>query len=115
MKLHTFFFALLTVPLIAAAQSNDSYECTMGDLVRRVSVDREGSAPVPCEVAYYKATEAPGERQVLWSAANDAGYCDARAAELVSRLEGWGWQCAEANAESEAVEAEDDIDEDDID
>ena len=101
MKSLTPFFALICVPLIAVAQSNQAYECTMGGLVRRVVVEREGSAPVPCEVAYYKDTEAPGERQALWNADNEVGYCGARASEFVSRLEGLGWQCAAANADTE--------------
>ncbi len=98
MKALTTLFALLTIPLIVVAQAGDSFECTMGGLVRRVSIEREGAAAAPCEVAYYKATEAPGERQVLWNADNDAGYCATRASEFVSRLEGWGWQCAASSA-----------------
>jgi hypothetical protein len=108
MKSHTPSFALLTIPLLAVAQSNDSYECTMDGLIRRVVIDREGSAAVPCEVAYYKDAEAPGERQVLWSAENDAAYCTARATEFVSSLESLGWQCAVTGAEPEAVTEEDD-------
>jgi hypothetical protein len=95
--------ALLTTPLIAVAQSGDSYECTMGGLVRRVVIEREGSAPVPCAVAYYKDTEAPGQRQVLWSAENEASYCSTRASEFVAKLEGWGWRCAAPNAAREAA------------
>ena len=100
-------FALLMVPLIAVAQSNDSYECTMGGLTRRVAVEREGSAPVPCEVAYYKDTEAPGQREVLWNAENDTAYCGARITEFVSRLEGLGWDCNAASAETPAARNED--------
>jgi hypothetical protein len=98
MKSHVIVFALLAMPMIAVAQSNETHRCTMGDLVRRVSIEREGSAPVPCEVAYYKDTEAAGQRQVLWNAQNDAGYCEARRDEFVSQLEGWGWQCVAASA-----------------
>ena len=98
MKLLPPFFALLALPLVAVAQSDGSYQCTMGDLVRRVVVERQGSAPVPCEVAYYKDTEASGQRQVLWSAEHDPEYCSARASEFRSKLEGMGWQCSAANA-----------------
>lgn len=108
MKLLTTFFALLTVPLLTVAQSGTAYECTMGDLVRRVAVEREGTAPVPCEVAYYKVTEAPGEREVLWSAENDAAYCGERSAEFRGRLEGLGWSCAAATADTPAARSEDD-------
>ena len=41
MKSLTTILALLALPLIAAAQSNQSYECTMANLVRRVAVERE--------------------------------------------------------------------------
>ena len=99
MKLRLPFFALLTFPLIAVAQSADSYVCTMGELTRRVAVERSGSTPAACEVAYYKDSEAPGERQVLWNAQNDGSYCGARATEFVSQLEGWNWQCAAASME----------------
>ena len=98
MKSTTTAFALLIVPLLAVAQSTDNYECTMGELTRRVVVEREGTAPLPCEVVYYKDTETPGEREVLWNAANDASYCGARASEFRSRLESLGWQCAATNA-----------------
>jgi len=98
MKSHVIVFALLTMPVIAVAQSNETHRCTMGDLVRRVSIEREGSASVPCEVAYYKDTEAAGQRQVLWDAQNDPSYCEARRDEFVSKLEGWGWRCAATSA-----------------
>ena len=99
---------LFSVPLIAVAQSDPQYQCTMGELTRRVAVEREGSAPVPCEVAYYKETEAPGQREALWNAANDATYCASRATEFVARLEGLGWQCVAAGAEPGAARSEDD-------
>lgn len=108
MKSLTTILALLALPLIAVAQTNGSYECTMGNLVRRVAVEREGAAPVPCEVAYYKDTESSGARQVLWSAEHDASYCGDRASEFVARLEGLGWQCMSANAESDSAISEDD-------
>jgi hypothetical protein len=65
----------------------------MGGLTRRIEIAREGGSPVPCEVLYFKDSEAPGERQVLWSAANESGYCEAQAQSFVARLEGLGWEC----------------------
>lgn len=82
------------LPLVAFAQSSDTYQCTMGGLTRRVEIGRTGTAPVPCEVLYFKDAEVPGERQVLWSAANEAGYCEAQAQAFVQKLEGLGWECA---------------------
>jgi hypothetical protein len=86
------------LPLVAAAQSTMRYQCTMGDLTRRVEVVQSTSAPVPCAVEYFKDSEAAGERQVLWSASNEAGYCEARAAEFVGRLGELGWTCGDAVA-----------------
>jgi hypothetical protein len=81
------------LPMVAFAQSSDTYQCTLSGLTRRVEIAREGSASVPCEVLYFKDSEAPGERQVLWSAANETGYCESQAQGFVAKLEGLGWQC----------------------
>lgn len=86
-------FLVLVAPLIAAADGAGKYQCTQGDIVRRVEIYTEPGTTVPCEVHYFKDTEAPGEPQVLWSAKSDAGYCQAKAAEFVAKLEGWGWTC----------------------
>ena len=107
MKLQFFAFALATIPVIAVAQPDDRYECTMGELTRRVVIERQGGAPVPCEVVYYKDSEAPGERQVLWNAAVDASYCGARATEFAARLEGLGWSCVAAAPQEEPATSED--------
>jgi hypothetical protein len=47
-------------------------------------------------VLYFKDTEAPGERQVLWSAGNEAGYCESQAEGFIERLTGLGWTCGAA-------------------
>jgi hypothetical protein len=94
MKPRVLFSSLAAaLPTVAFAQSSDTYQCTMSDLTRRVEIAREGDSPVPCEVLYFKDSEAPGERQVLWSAANESGYCEAQAQGFVERLEGLGWEC----------------------
>jgi hypothetical protein len=92
---HTVLFSSLAavLPTFAFAQSSDTYQCTMGDLTRRVEIAREGGSPVPCEVLYFKDSEAPGQRQVLWSATNEAGYCESQAQGFVERLQGLGWEC----------------------
>lgn len=61
---------------------------------------------VPCEVQYFKDTEAPGESQVLWSAQAQAGYCESKASEFVAKLEGWGWSCSAGAAPAAADEPE---------
>ncbi len=86
--------AFTLLPFAASAQGVTSYSCTLDEMVRRVEILTEAGAPVPCEVRYHKETEAPGEHQVLWSAQNDASYCETNATEFIAKLEGWGWSCS---------------------
>jgi len=90
--------AAAILPLAASAQDAASFRCVNGDQVRRVEVAHPTGAPVPCEVRYFKDTEAPGQSATPWRADNEAGYCADRAAELVNRLQGFGWNCAAAAA-----------------
>ena len=82
------------LPCLAWAQGNDAYQCTFGELQRRVEIFSEPGRSVPCEVHYYKDTEAPGERQVLWSASSQEGYCAQKTEEFIAKLQGWGWECS---------------------
>lgn len=99
--------------LTAVAQEPASYLCTNGGLERRIVVMYETGTLVPCEVHYFKDSEAPGTSEVLWRALNEAGYCEARAAEFAGKLPDWGWQCsggadaANAGMEDAAEAAED--------
>lgn len=86
------------------AQSQASYQCTMGELTRRVEIMHETGVTVPCEVHYYKDTEAPGERQVLWRAMSEEGYCEAKTTEFVARLSGMGWNCGTGGMRAEPAE-----------
>ena len=81
------------LPLIATGQETGKYQCSFGDMQRRVEISSEPGVEVPCSVHYFKDTEMPGEQQVLWSADNDPTYCRSKAMELVAKLEGWGWDC----------------------
>ena len=90
------FFVSLLIPLGASAES---WSCRHDNDVREVHVMTSGDAPVPCEVVYKKLTEG-AEDQVLWNAQNDGSYCEAKAAEFVAKLEGWGWTCVEAIADT---------------
>lgn len=95
---HTSRLATFTVLMLAASSLfADPTECRLGDLTRSVEVvySSPGQA-VPCEVLYRKATE--GTLETLWRAANETGYCEARADEFLTKLESWGWTC-EAAAE----------------
>jgi len=105
---HIAMFLAATLPGLAIAQGSQSYQCTYGDLTRRVEILHETEATVPCEVHYYKDSEAPAERQVLWSATNQAGYCEMKTEEFVAKLEGWGWDCGQAEQQEAAPEPDDD-------
>ena len=86
------------LPGLAVAQATTSYQCSLGELQRRVEILTEPGVSVPCEVHYYKDTEAPGDRQVLWSASAEEGYCERKAQEFVAKLESWGWACSAGGA-----------------
>ena len=87
--------AALTLASVAAhAEETIQSSCKNGDLVRRVVVVESSlSSGLSCEVIYWKDTEAPGERQVLWTARQDAGYCYSKALALVNKLVAMGWTC----------------------
>lgn len=92
------FLAVLLVallPSLSFAQGSQNYQCTHGDLQRRVETLYETGMTLPCEVHYYKDSEAPGEVQVLWRAMNEAGYCERKAQEFIAQLEEWGWNCGQ--------------------
>jgi hypothetical protein len=88
------------------AQGQTSYQCTMGELTRRVEIMHETGVTVPCEVQYYKDSEAPGERQVLWRAMNEEGFCESKTTEFIATLSGMGWNCGSGSMPVEAVESE---------
>ena len=92
---------LAAIPAAALAHDDHSYRCTSGDAVRRIEVVHAADAPVPCSVNYHKDTEAPGSSEELWNAANEAGYCEARAEEFAARLESLGWACEVVAARTE--------------
>ncbi len=99
MKSKTMIFLLATaMPCVAFGQSATSYQCTNGELTRRVEILTDPGVSVPCEVHYHKDTEAPGERQVLWSATAEVGYCERKTEEFVDKLWGWGWDCGQSDA-----------------
>lgn len=91
--------AVWAVPAQAADQT--VYQCTMGELTRIVEVLREPGGNPVCEVWYAKPQES-ATRQRLWSAANDADYCDAQAEAFVEKLRGWGWSCQMQQADASA-------------
>ena len=117
MKIKSYFLVLAAMlPCLALGQGAESYECSFENLKRRVQVLSEPGVTVPCEVHYYKDSEMPGQRQVLWTALTEEGYCEKKTEEFVATLRGWGWECnesapapmaeADAVAESEPAEEE---------
>jgi hypothetical protein len=84
---------LLAFSIPASTLAADNYQCTNGDLVRRVEILYEPGRAVPCEVQYYKDTEAPDAPQVLWRAQNESGYCESKTAAFIEQLESQGWSC----------------------
>ncbi len=104
-KISLTILAATVLPGLAVAQDANSYQCSHGDLQRRVQIVYETGVTVPCEVHYYKDTEAPGERQVLWRALNQEGYCEDKTREFITKLGSWGWSCTETSgAAPEATE-----------
>lgn len=96
-----------SAPATLFAQGHPSYRCTMGELTRRIEVMHETGVSVPCEVHYYKDTEAPGERQVLWRAMSEEGYCEAKTTEFIAKLSGMGWNCGESSSMGEDAGTDD--------
>lgn len=92
----SFAAIVLIVPGLAVAED---YRCTYGDKLRRIEIMYEPGLAVPCEVHYFKDTEAPGSREVLWRAQSEAGYCEARTEELVAMLTSYGWECSAGRTE----------------
>lgn len=95
-------FIAATLPSLSFAQGPQDYQCTYGGLQRRIEILYETAVNVPCEVHYFKDTEAPDERQVLWRALNESGYCEKKTEEFIAKLREWGWDCGHS-ADSEKV------------
>lgn len=85
--------SIALLPAVALGQDETSYQCSHGELQRRVEILYETGGALPCEVHYHKDTEAPGESQVLWRAMNQAGYCEQKTEAFIVKLRGLGWDC----------------------
>ena len=86
------FAGLLLMMMGGAGAFAAPLTCTQGDMTRSIEVvySDPGQA-VPCEVLYDKPNE--GTQSTPWRATNESGYCEAKAAELATKLEGLGWDC----------------------
>lgn len=101
------------LPTALFAQDQASYQCTMGELTRRVEIMHETGVTVPCEVHYYKDTEAPGDNQVLWRAMSEEGYCEAKATEFIAKLSSMGWNCGTSASRDESTDMDEEAETDD--
>jgi len=94
------------LPCLSFGQGAQSYQCSFGELQRRVEILYETGVTVPCEVHYYKDTEAPGETQVLWRALNETGNCERKTEEFIAKLREMGWTCEQGSNDGQAAEPE---------
>jgi hypothetical protein len=91
--------ALIAIPFGSQAAS---WTCKNGSTVREIHVQAESpSSPVPCSVVYKKTTEGVAD-QTLWTAENDAAYCEEKAKGLADKLTSLGWTCEETKADASA-------------
>ena len=90
---------LAAFSISAIATAADNYRCNLNGLERRVEIIYEPGRSVPCEVLYFKDTEAPGEQQVLWRAQNESGFCESKTEAFVAQLRSQGWDCTISAAE----------------
>ena len=103
---YVYAFFMTMLPVLGFAQGATSYQCNFDNLQRRIEILTEPGVSVPCEVHYYKDSEMPGEKQVLWTASTQAGYCEAKTEEFVAKLREWGWQCTASAADEPAIAPE---------
>jgi hypothetical protein len=99
--------AALAAALLGGAATpalGSEFVCERGGAIRRVEIAVQDEVRrVPCEVVYWRDTEQPGVREVLWNARTDAAFCVRQAEDLVRRLQGGGWRCTAGDPESAAV------------
>lgn len=93
--------AIIAIPFNLQA---DSWSCRHNNDVREIHIQRDSSEPVPCSVVYKKLTEGV-EDQVLWTAENDAEYCETKAKDFVEKQIGWGWTCVETIADDNSTDS----------
>ncbi len=85
------YLILASVLVSGSAVANEfpTTLCQHGEQQRKVEVVYPQGTPVPCEVHYTKASGT----QILWKAAGETGFCEAKATALIEKQKGWGWQC----------------------
>jgi len=80
-------------PLLAVESNSTMVECQKSNVIRKVEVKRTSNGTSEaCEVIYHKPTEGQ-QPNTLWSADQQKGYCDQKAASFVQKQESWGFSC----------------------
>jgi hypothetical protein len=84
-------------PIEARAVTDEAYMCRNGERERRVEL-QHADAPdrLPCQVVYWRDASRSADRESLWEAAHDFGFCIERTRDLVQRLQDGGWKCQKA-------------------
>jgi len=72
--------------------------CKKGTIERKIEIKfADGEKKLPCEVKYFKEGDEAGK--TLWTAQNDAGYCEQKAKEFADKLVSTqGFDCGGAKA-----------------
>jgi hypothetical protein len=95
------FVAITTIAATAAGQE---FQCRRDELIRRIELQFANDADrLPCEVVYWKDSEAPGQSQRPWRADHQLDFCTEKAREMVELLEAEGWACDEVAPSAEAA------------
>ena len=91
MKRLTILCLTIALSMLASlAIADETYVCTYGQEERVITVVyQDQEAKVPCEVRYEK----DGTTTTLWTAENEAGYCEEKAQDFVQKQREWGWIC----------------------
>ncbi|MDO3386465.1 hypothetical protein QWI17_11515 [Gilvimarinus sp. SDUM040013] len=94
--LRTFFLATsMALSCVTSAHENYLFICELEGATRQIEVAYLVSEQdVPCEVRYQKND---GDGTVLWRANNQGGFCENKAASLVSEHKTLGFQCESEN------------------
>ncbi len=87
----------ISAPFAARAATDQAYMCRNGERERRIELQR-ADAPnrLPCQVMYWRDANRADDREAIWEAAHDFGFCVERTRDLVQRLAGSGWTCQKA-------------------
>lgn len=85
---------LLILPSTHLARNDILFVCQKSNQTRAVSLVYLDGPPLPCEVIYHRPSEGKPDK-VLWTAANDEGFCEERTHQLIADLINGGWHCLE--------------------